>query len=80
VTITASNNVWYGVGNGPSWDTAPINGNPLFVDPANNNFHLQSGSPAKDAGYNTSSTVVRDFDGIPRPQGPAVDIGAFEYH
>ena len=50
----------------------------MFVNAANRDFHLQTGSPAINAGYDTSSVAARDFDGISRPQGSAVDIGAFE--
>jgi len=51
---------------------------PRFVDPANGNYHLQSGSPAIDAGI-THPMVTLDFDFLVRPVGPATDIGAFEY-
>ena len=53
--------------------------NPLFVDAATSNFHLQAGSPAINTGI-TVAAVTTDFDGIARPQGSAYDIGAFEYH
>lgn len=53
---------------------------PLFVNSAGNDFHIQSGSAAKDAGTNLSPTVVDDYEGIGRPQGPAYDEGAYEYH
>jgi hypothetical protein len=53
---------------------------PLFVDPANYNFRLQEGSPARNAGTDTSSYgVVADIEGNQRPQGSAYDIGAYEY-
>lgn len=78
--ISASNNLWYGSNQAvPSWDTHPITANPLMVDPTNpaRNFHLTSGSPAINAGV--SAFVAWDFDEVLRPQGPAPDIGAFEY-
>lgn len=40
-------------------------------------YRLQPQSPAIDAGVLTA--VKNDFDGIPRPQGAACDIGAYEY-
>jgi hypothetical protein len=54
-----------------------------LVDPANGDFHLQSISPAIDAG--TSTAATDDFEGDERPRsgdglGPALwDIGADEY-
>jgi hypothetical protein len=53
---------------------------PKFVDGAAGNFHLQSSSPAIDAGVDLSNQgVITDYDGIPRPQGVKYDIGSFEY-
>jgi hypothetical protein len=49
----------------------------LFVDAANGDYQLQSGSPAIDAGSATGAPAT-DFAGTARPQGAAVDIGAFE--
>lgn len=53
--------------------------NPLFVDAAANDFHLQHTSPAIDAGYNLGSLVPDDYDHNPRPTGNDYDIGAFEF-
>jgi hypothetical protein len=51
------------------WDhNSPQPQMPLFVDPENNNFHLQAQSPAIDAGFDI---------GLPF-KGLAPDIGAFE--
>jgi len=53
---------------------------PLFVAPAwgaDGNFHLQSGSPARDGG--TAVPLTDDLDGNSRPQGSAYDIGCYEY-
>lgn len=64
-----------------------INGNlaanPLLIDVAGENYRLQAGSPAIDAGSASDAPGI-DFDGNPRPQdgdgvgGAAFDIGAFE--
>jgi hypothetical protein len=52
------------------------NSAPLFVNNASD-WHLQSGSPAIDAGV-TLSIVPDDYDGVTRPQGAAYDMGAYE--
>ena len=51
---------------------------PLFVNPSAGNYQLQAGSRAIDAGT-ASSIAQTDFAGTSRPQGSAIDIGAFEY-
>jgi len=51
---------------------------PQFVNAANADFHLQSTSPGIDAGA-TLPDVPTDYDGNPRPQGLACDIGAYEF-
>jgi len=65
-----------------SWETASgdsnsSTGDPLFVDPANDDFHLQSGSLCINAGVNVGLT--HDYEGNSVPQGGGVDIGALEY-
>jgi hypothetical protein len=50
----------------------------LFVNVAGNDYHLSSTSPARDAGT-TLPEVPQDRDGAARPQGPAADIGAYEF-
>ena len=50
---------------------------PLFVDTANRDFRLQSGSPCVDAGTDVSLTT--DFAGRSVPQQSEVDIGAIEF-
>lgn len=51
---------------------------PLFEDAAHYNFMLTSDSPAIDSGSSIDAPLD-DFGGIKRPQGTAIDIGAFEY-
>jgi hypothetical protein len=51
---------------------------PLLIDPPNNDFHLQPGSPAIDAGE-IRAEVIHDLEGTPRPQGAGYDIGAYEF-
>lgn len=86
--VWENNLVW---GNGTDYKTISnqtgINGNisedPLFVDPANNNFRLKLESPAIDAGTNMSAPA-QDFEREIRPVDgdgdnvALVDIGADE--
>lgn len=51
--------------------------NPQFVNDTTD-FHLQSGSPAIDAGSNTFNTTDFDLDANPRVVNGVVDIGAYE--
>jgi len=51
---------------------------PKFVDVLAHDFHLQPGSPAIDGG-GLVEFVTTDFDGNARPQGSAIDLGAFEF-
>lgn len=66
-----------------------IDADPLFVDPENDDFHLQSGSPCIDAGDGDWAPEF-DMDGNPRVDDPAnpntgsgnpdyTDIGPYEY-
>jgi uncharacterized repeat protein (TIGR01451 family) len=57
--------------------THDISVDPLWVDPANGNYHLAAGSPCIDAGDPYHHTDV-DFEGEPRPMGLAPDIGVDE--
>jgi len=70
----------YNVFNGPSdtFGTNPILDNPEFVNPTTSDFHLQSSSPAIDAGV-ALAEALNDYEGNPRPQGNGFDMGAFEY-
>jgi hypothetical protein len=65
------------------WDTPYPNDlwgiDPQFVNPAVQDYHLQSASPAIDAGYYAGEIVPDDYDGNSRPRGIGYDIGAFEY-
>jgi hypothetical protein len=57
--------------------TESMAGDPLFVNPAGGDFHIQSGSPAIDMGT-ASEAPALDFDLKTRPVGAGYDIGAYE--
>jgi len=75
--LTGTNNLFYGAGSPLGVFADSVAGDPLFVNLAANNFHLSAGSPAIDSGATVQ--LATDYDGVPRPQGPAYDIGAYEY-
>jgi hypothetical protein len=59
--------------------TGNIQADPLFVDTANGDFHLQPGSPCIDAGDNLAPALpTTDFEGDFRIIGDAVDMGVDE--
>ena len=59
--------------------TDNLEGDPRLVDPVTTrDFHLQSTSPAIDAGTNAFAPAD-DLDGVTRPVGAIVDIGPYEY-
>ena len=90
--ITGERNLWFGAGNAPQETQGNVEADPQFVDLGKFDFHLRDASPARDAGVavlpNNPSTIrgfriadsgrTTDKDGVPRPQGKAFDLGAYE--
>lgn len=72
---TTSLAAWQSLG----YDQHSISATPsaLFVDPANNNYHLKNGAAASNAGTSLAE-VTDDLSGFARPQGRAYDIGCYE--
>ena len=55
-----------------------VEGDPMFVNSAGADFHLQENSPAIDTGSPTDAPSD-DFEGQARPSGAGYDIGADEW-
>ncbi len=66
---------WTGGGEGNT------NLSPLFVDPAGDDYHLQSDSPCVNKGVNYywAAWPQRDLNGNCRLEGERVDMGCYEY-
>jgi hypothetical protein len=60
---------------GPTVVAGASNTDPMFVNLAQNDYHLAAGSPARDA---VDTGPATDFEGDARPQGARFDIGADE--
>ena len=52
---------------------------PRFVDYAEGDYRLASGSPAINAGTSAGRLTSTDIDGLSRPMFDAYEIGAYEY-
>lgn len=72
ISVTYSNikGGYAGVGN--------IDADPLFVNAAAGDLHLQPGSPCVNTGLNSAVTTAKDLDGNDRILGDIVDMGAYE--
>lgn len=75
--LSISNNLYYGTINNFDGSNNIENQNPLFVDPDNFDFSLQSTSLAINAGIDVSLTT--DYIETSVPQGLTPDIGAYEF-
>jgi uncharacterized repeat protein (TIGR01451 family) len=77
-TLVVHNTLLWANGDDPVGGSAMIPAPPLFVDPAQQDYHLLAGSPAIEAGI-VGTGVTSDMDGEPRPIGPLPDVGADEF-
>ena len=78
--VTNPGTIDHNLFDGPSevYGTDYIEGDPQFVNPGSSDFHLQSTSPAIDAG-SSASVPDHDMDGDSRPDNGLWDMGADEY-
>jgi Bacterial TSP3 repeat len=78
INPTVSHNLFFNTPNpeGVFGENAII-ADPLFVNPAVSDYHLQAGSPAVDSGISIGAPSL-DADGFARPQAAGVDRGAYE--
>jgi Bacterial TSP3 repeat len=63
----------------PASGVGNFTNDPLFIEPAIGDFHLQSNSPCINSDYNAYVSNTTDLEGNPRIVGGTVDIGAYEY-
>lgn len=72
-------NLYNGTATVPSGDTMAIQGNPLFVNEATNDYRLSASSPALNAATSLSPIVLSvDHDAFSRPFGTTSDLGVYE--
>jgi len=79
-TVTEDYNLFYGNITdtvGVTMGAHSLVGDPRFIDPAHDDYHLALGSAAIDHGVD--AVAYTDLDGNVRPIGPGFDIGAYEY-
>jgi len=68
----------FSVDSGTPTGTHNVFADPLFVNPAADNYHLRSTSPMIDVGIAVGAPA-EDYDGDLRPQGAGFDVGADEF-
>ena len=85
-TATVRYTLWEGngtdiAGPGAISHTHPVTGSPGFANTASYDYHLTTGSAAINAGdpAGVPPAPNHDADGVARPVGVAVDLGAYEW-
>jgi len=85
-TATVRYTLWDGngmdiAGAGTISETHPVTGDVAFVNPDNDDYYLSTGSAAINAGdpAGVPPAPPVDLDGVARPVGVAVDLGAYEW-
>ena len=64
-----------------NWGPGMIDANPMFIDPADYDFHIQYISPCSNAGDKSISQLpAYDFEGDPRIVDGIPDMGADEFY
>ena len=63
----------------PTSGAGNITGDPVFMNAAGGDFHLQASSPCVNRGANAAAPGPTDLDGRPRIVGGRVDLGAYEF-
>lgn len=78
--VTASHNLMFNRNGDRSnrYNAPEFEFDPQYIDAANGNYSLQSGSGAIDIGFDASSYTSVDFAGTSRPSAGGWDLGAFE--
>jgi len=88
--LEANNNVYGNAGGDYCSAGQPIQQNNISVNPASGttfvnwkadgsgDYHQKAGSPTVNNGSSSTGATKNDFEGNPRPQGAAYDIGAYE--
>jgi len=79
-TFAPDNNTGSGINSSCLPLTGTITNEPLFVNQAGGDYHLQSNSLCINSGNNASyKTVNIDLDGNPRVVADTIDLGAYEF-
>jgi hypothetical protein len=57
--------------------TGEVGADPVYL--SGSDYHLQTGSPAIDAGTDAAAVTLEDFAGGVRPADAGWDLGCYEY-